>query len=132
MAVNFAMDAMLMDGNTGGNPKIRRLDMAHTQKQALQGDWAQALVAGVLVWGALFPALAAVPVPEKARPNIVFVLLDDAGFSDFGAYGSEIQTPNIDQIAATGVRFTNFHTASTCESSRAMLHSGIDHHRAGA
>lgn len=110
--------------------------MELTKRQAQQGDWAQALVAGVLLWGALFPALAATvtaaPAPEKARPNIVFVLLDDAGFSDFGAYGSEIQTPNIDQIAATGVRFTNFHTASTCESSRAMLHSGIDHHRAGA
>jgi arylsulfatase A-like enzyme len=62
----------------------------------------------------------------------VFILLDDAGFSDFGAYGSEINTPHIDQIARSGVRFTNFHTASTCESSRAMLHSGVDHHRAGA
>lgn len=73
--------------------------------------------------------------PEKAgqrRPNIVFVVIDDAGFSDLGAYGSEIQTPNIDDIAKSGVRFTNFHTASTCESSRAMMHSGIDHHRAGA
>jgi arylsulfatase A-like enzyme len=76
---------------------------------------------------------AAAPTPQQAaRPNIVFVLLDDAGFSDLGSYGGEIQTPNIDQIAKTGVRFTNFHTASTCESSRAMLHSGVDHHRAGA
>ncbi len=75
----------------------------------------------------------AVAAPQAGqRPNIVFVLIDDAGFSDFGAYGSEIQTPNIDQIAKSGVRFTNFHTASTCESSRAMLNSGIDHHRAGA
>ena len=68
----------------------------------------------------------------SSRPNIVFVLLDDAGFSDFGAYGSEIRTPNIDEIARSGVRFTNFHTASTCESSRTMLQSGVDHHRAGA
>jgi arylsulfatase A-like enzyme len=79
------------------------------------------------------PGSAAAPAPQQgARPNIVFVLLDDAGFSDLGSYGGEIQTPNIDQIAKTGVRFTNFHTASTCESSRAMLHSGVDHHRAGA
>jgi len=69
---------------------------------------------------------------KEARPNIVFILIDDAGFSDFGSYGSEIQTPNIDQIANTGVRFTNFHTASSCESSRSMMHTGIDHHRAGA
>ncbi len=68
----------------------------------------------------------------QVRPNFVFVLLDDVGFGDLGAYGGEIATPHIDQIARNGVRFTNFHTASTCESSRAMLHSGIDHHRAGA
>lgn len=70
--------------------------------------------------------------PAQPRPNIVFVVIDDAGFSDLGAYGSEIKTPNIDDIAKSGVRFTNFHTASTCESSRAMMHTGIDHHRAGA
>ncbi|HQD16475.1 MAG TPA: sulfatase-like hydrolase/transferase, partial [Ottowia sp.] len=79
------------------------------------------------------PAVAPTAAAKgKQRPNIVFILLDDAGFSDFGAYGSEISTPNIDRIATSGVRFTNFHTASTCESSRAMLHSGVDHHRAGA
>jgi len=67
-----------------------------------------------------------------SRPNIVFILIDDAGFSDFGSYGSEIATPNIDDIAASGVRLTNFHTASTCEASRAMLQTGIDNHLAGA
>ena len=75
------------------------------------------------------PAASAAPV---RRPNIVFILIDDAGFSDFGAYGSEIATPNIDSIAKAGVRFTNFHTASTCESSRTMLQSGVDNHRSGA
>ena len=83
---------------------------------------------GLLALMNAYAAPAATPAP---RPNFVFVLIDDAGFSDFGAYGSEIKTPNIDAIAAAGVRFTNFHTASTCESSRAMLHSGVDHHRAG-
>ena len=91
-----------------------------------------AVLAVSLLWPAV-ATLAQGPVAAagSARPNIVFVLLDDAGFSDLGAYGSEIQTPNIDQLARTGVRFTNFHTASTCESSRAMMHSGVDHHRAG-
>jgi arylsulfatase A-like enzyme len=70
--------------------------------------------------------------PPAKRPNIVFVLMDDAGYSDFGAYGGEIATPNIDQIAKSGVRFTNFHTASTCEASRVMLQSGVDSHLAGA
>jgi arylsulfatase/uncharacterized sulfatase len=58
------------------------------------------------------------------RPNIVFLLIDDAGFSDFGSYGSEISTPVIDAIAKEGARFSNFHTASTCEASRVMLQSG--------
>ncbi len=62
------------------------------------------------------------PKQRQQRPNIVFVVIDDAGFSDFGAYGGEIQTPNIDDIAKSGVRFTNFHTASTCESSRHDAH----------
>ncbi len=69
---------------------------------------------------------------KVARPNIVFLLFDDIGFSDFGAYGSEIATPNIDALARSGVRFSNFHTASTCEATRVMLQSGVDNHRAGA
>lgn len=77
-------------------------------------------------------AVQAAPPAAAARPNIVFVLIDDAGFSDLGSYGGEIATPNLDQIAKAGVRFTNFHTASTCEASRVMLHSGVDSHRAGA
>ncbi|HMN75484.1 MAG TPA: arylsulfatase [Burkholderiaceae bacterium] len=75
------------------------------------------------------PAAAQSGVPP---PNIVFVLFDDAGFSDFGSYGSEIATPTIDALAREGVRFSNFHTASNCEASRAIVHSGVDNHRAGA
>lgn len=106
--------------------------MTSANKRLRFAGWAAPLLAWMLLWGATCPAIAATVEAAKARPNIVFVLIDDAGFSDFGSYGSEIQTPNIDQIARSGVRFTNFHTASTCESSRAMMHSGIDHHRAGA
>ena len=99
-----------------------------------------ALGIGIMLMGAAVHAAptalaAGAPAPVKpaaARPNIVFVLIDDAGFSDFGSYGSEIATPNIDAIAKSGVRFTNFHTASTCESSRTILQSGVDNHRAGA
>ncbi len=77
-------------------------------------------------------AMASPAATPAQRPNIVFILIDDAGFSDFGAYGGEIATPNLDSIARSGVRLTNFHTASSCEASRAMLMSGIDNHRAGA
>lgn len=88
------------------------------------------LLACLMAYTQATPAAAA--AAAAARPNIVFILFDDAGFSDFGAYGSEIATPNIDQIAHSGARLSNFHTASTCEASRAMLMSGIDNHRAGA
>jgi hypothetical protein len=77
-------------------------------------------------------APSAAIVAEQSRPNIVFILIDDAGFSDFGSCGGEIATPNLDQIAKEGVRFTNFHAASTCEATRVMLQSGIDNYRAGA
>lgn len=80
----------------------------------------------------LFSVDAPAQAAAAQRPNIVFVLIDDAGFSDFGAYGSEIATPNIDSLAKEGLRFSNFHTASTCEATRVMLQSGVDHHRAGA
>jgi arylsulfatase A-like enzyme len=66
-----------------------------------------------------------------AQPNIVLILIDDAGFTDLGVYGSEINTPNIDSLAASGVMFSNFHTAPTCAPSRAMLMTGVPSHRAG-
>jgi arylsulfatase/uncharacterized sulfatase len=91
--------------------------------------WLLGLLLALPWFGAAMAQAAATPARP---PNIVFVLIDDAGFSDFGAYGSEIATPNIDAIARSGVRFTNFHTASTCEASRVMLHSGVDNHLAGA
>ena len=71
--------------------------------------------------------------PEAAddRPNIIVVLLDDTGFADVGAYGSEISTPNIDRLAANGVQFTNYHTAATCSPTRSMLLTGVDNHLTG-
>lgn len=98
---------------------------------SLGGRWMVRLAG---LWAALLcaaPGLAADTATAR-RPNIVFVLIDDAGFSDFGSYGSEIATPVIDSLAKEGMRFSNFHTASTCEASRVMLQSGVDNHRAGA
>lgn len=65
------------------------------------------------------------------RPNIVLIVLDDIGFSDLGAYGGEIETPSIDKLALQGVRFSNFHAASSCAPTRAMLLTGLDNHLAG-
>ena len=64
-------------------------------------------------------------------PNIVLLLADDLGFSDIGAFGSEVSTPNIDALAARGIMFSNYHSASSCAPTRAMLMTGISSHRAG-
>ena len=68
---------------------------------------------------------------EQARPNIFFIIADDLGYSDLGAFGGEISTPNLDALASTGVRLTDFHVAPMCAPTRAMLFTGVDHHRAG-
>ena len=79
----------------------------------------------------LLPALASLAHAEAARPNIVLILADDLGFSDIGAYGSEIQTPSLDALAASGMSFTNYHTAASCAPTRAMLLTGVDSHKNG-
>lgn len=65
------------------------------------------------------------------RPNIVLIVADDLGFGDIGCYGGEIETPNIDALASSGIRFSSFHTAPMCAPTRAMLLSGNDNHIAG-
>ncbi len=70
------------------------------------------------------------PASERP-PNILLVVADDLGYADLGAYGSDIRTPNIDRIAAEGVRFTRFHAGPSCAPSRAMLLSGNNNHVAG-
>ena len=69
---------------------------------------------------------------EDDRPNIVLIVADDVGFSDIGAFGSEIATPNLDALAHEGLQLTAFHAAPTCGPSRTMLLTGVDHHLAGA
>jgi arylsulfatase len=77
---------------------------------------------------------AAVPVPARgagSRPNIVLILADDMGYSDLGCWGSEIATPNIDKLAAGGVRFTQFYNQARCCPSRAALLTGRYPHQVG-
>ena len=70
--------------------------------------------------------------PLKAsRPNILLIVGDDVGYSDLGAYGGEIETPNLDALAKNGLQMTNFYVAGTCSPTRAMLMSGADHHLVG-
>jgi arylsulfatase len=68
---------------------------------------------------------------ERQRPNFLVIVADDLGYSDIGAFGGEIATPNLDRLALQGARLTDFHTAPTCSPTRAMLLTGADNHVAG-
>jgi arylsulfatase A-like enzyme len=71
------------------------------------------------------------PKAPKGAPNILVVLFDDVGFSDFGCYGSPIRTPTIDRLAAEGLRYAGFHTTAMCSTTRAALLTGRNHHSVG-
>ena len=94
---------------------------------------AHRLAAGLLAAAA---ASTGASTPDAApatatRPNIVVLVADDWGFSDVGAFGGEIQTPHIDELARRGMRFANFHVAASCSPTRSMLLTGVDNHRNG-
>ncbi|MCC9609262.1 arylsulfatase [Blastopirellula sp. JC732] len=76
--------------------------------------------------------LAASPAVAADRPNVIIMMVDDLGFSDFGCYGSEIETPNIDALADGGLRFRNFYNTAKCHSSRVSLLTGLYCDQAGA
>lgn len=83
---------------------------------------------------ALLPLLAAsvgVAAEESKRPNIVIIMADDMGYSDIGCYGSEIETPNLNALAAAGTRFTQFYNTARCCPTRASLLTGLHPHQAG-
>jgi arylsulfatase A-like enzyme len=63
------------------------------------------------------------------RPNFLLIVADDLGFSDVGAFGGEIKTPNLDSLAQSGIRFTDFHAAAACSPTRSMLLSGTDNRK---
>lgn len=73
-------------------------------------------------------------IPLNRRPdapNVIYIVLDDLGFSQLGCYGSSIHTPNIDRLANGGLRYNNFHTTAICSSTRASLLTGANHHSVG-
>jgi len=71
------------------------------------------------------------PHPGQDAPNVVVVLLDDNGFAQFGCFGSDIDTPNVDALAAGGLQYTNFHVAPLCSPTRASLLTGRSQHAVG-
>ncbi|MEM9464688.1 MAG: arylsulfatase [Actinomycetota bacterium] len=71
------------------------------------------------------------PHPGEGAPNVVIVLIDDLGYAQFGCYGSDIDTPNVDALCADGVQFTNFHVTPLCSPTRAALLTGRSQHAVG-
>jgi len=87
------------------------------------------LVISVCVVATLASAACAADPPP--RPNVVILFVDDMGYSDVGCFGGEIDTPNLDRLAAAGARFTQFYNTSRCCPSRAALLTGLYSHQAG-
>ena len=77
------------------------------------------------------PIFPQVVRPPKGAPNVLLILLDDAGFGQFSAFGGGVPSPNIEKLAAHGLRYTRFHTTALCSPTRAALLTGRDHHVAG-
>jgi len=71
------------------------------------------------------------PSAPEGAPNVVVVLLDDVGYAQFGAYGSDIATPTFDALASRGLRYANYHTTALCSPTRACLFTGRNHHSNG-
>jgi arylsulfatase A-like enzyme len=93
---------------------------------------AKTLLIGLGMACAMLAAIAAQAAANPTpRPNIVVLVADDWGFSDVGAFGGEIATPHLDELARRGVRFSNFHVAASCSPTRAMLLTGVDNHLNG-
>lgn len=78
-----------------------------------------------------FAVSAQVHAASVAKPNIVLIMADDMGYSDLGCFGSEIPTPNLDTLAADGLRLTQFYNTARCSPTRAALQTGLNPHQAG-
>lgn len=85
-------------------------------------------LAAMLAFG---PSATVAAGNPKGNPNILLIVADDLGYADIGCFGGEVKTPNLDRLAAQGVRATNFYAAPTCSPSRSMLLTGTDNHIAG-
>ncbi|MCY4153819.1 MAG: sulfatase-like hydrolase/transferase [Gammaproteobacteria bacterium] len=84
-----------------------------------------------ILWLGVACLLAACSSEQPERPNFLIILADDMGYSDIGVMGSEIRTPNIDRLAASGLLMTHFRVHMMCSPTRAMLLTGADSHLAG-
>src|SRR3954454_14785269 len=77
------------------------------------------------------PGDYSLPRPVPTAPNVVMIVLDDLGFGQLGGFGSGIETPAMDRLAANGLRYNPFHVTSLCSPTRACLMTGRNHHAVG-
>jgi len=142
LSVTLTRDAVLSLGRCSciGSSHLKELGDANRARDSLRDSTGkntmidhQTFVAklarrcgiGMLGTLCLFAASIAAPAAETPdRPNIVFILADDMGYSDLGCYGGEIKTPNLDKLAAGGLRFTQFYNTARCWPTRAALLTG--------
>lgn len=89
------------------------------------------LIAACAQPGSVPEAGSEAPDAQVVQPNILIIVADDLGYSDLGAFGGEIATPNLDALINDGLMLTNFFVGGTCSPTRSMLMSGVDHHLAG-
>jgi arylsulfatase len=131
------------------HPLKRRGDAPHgtmggrQEKRAGEGGGGGQMAVHEYKPGAAFPGVIgrtadvstpAWPQPVRATPgapNVVFIILDDTGFGQFGCYGSPMATPNIDALAAGGLLYNNMHTTALCSPSRSCIVTGRNHHANG-
>ena len=85
----------------------------------------------IIILGVLCLLVISISFAEAKQPNILLVMADDMGWTDIGSFGSEIDTPHLDELAKQGVTFTDFHVSVSCSPTRSMLLSGTDNHIAG-
>ena len=85
----------------------------------------------LLIVGTISCSTTTENIKEDKRPNILLLVADDLGYADLGCYGGDIETPNIDKLASSGILFSRYHTSPLCAPTRAMLLSGNDNHIAG-
>ena len=74
--------------------------------------------------GLMLGSLLTHAAPDRTRPNFILIMVDDMGYSDIGCYGGEVKTPNLDQLAKNGLRFTQFYNTAKCHTTRAELLTG--------
>jgi len=77
------------------------------------------------------PGTIALTKAPAGAPNVLIILIDDSGFGQWGTFGGQVPTPNLDRVAKMGLRYTRFHTTALCSPTRAALLTGRNHHSAG-